>query len=111
MWELQPVASAHRVIPAFSPRRCNGEPIDSRYEPFTSSFFWYTMEGLLQRVLFSLTMGIAALLFSALLWTASLPLVAWNVVRWVASEVGRRFSTLINSAVLLLVFRGRPVKM
>lgn len=62
------------------------------YEPFTSSFFWYTMEGFLQRVMFALTMGVAAVMFSALLWTVSLPLVAWNVVRWVASKVGAGWS-------------------
>eukprot|EP00752_Nemacystus_decipiens_P009021 g8052.t1 len=66
--------------------RFSEESFDSVYKPFTSSFLWYTMEGLMQRVLFALTMGVAALLLSALLWTVSLPFVAWNIIRWVASK-------------------------
>lgn len=71
----------------------------------------------MQRVLFALTMGVAALLFSALLWTASLPLVAWNLVRWVASKVGLVLSRISHATnqtrpgtEFFLVFPGRPAK-
>ncbi|CAM9102556.1 unnamed protein product, partial [Hapterophycus canaliculatus] len=71
---------APRVIPP--PARYHSrEENKSSHVPWTSSFLWYTLEAFLQRMCFALTMGTAAVLFSALLWTVSLPLVAWNIVR------------------------------
>eukprot|EP00903_Cladosiphon_okamuranus_P019883 g18275.t1 len=69
-----------------SKKHFKGQKVGSLYDPFTSSILWYTLEGLMQRLMFALTMGVAALLLSALLWMLSLPLVAWNIVRWVASK-------------------------
>ncbi|CAM9784847.1 unnamed protein product, partial [Scytosiphon promiscuus] len=62
------------------------EGIAPSHEPWTSSFLWYTLEAFLQRVWFALTMGSAAVLVSAVLWTISLPLVTWNIVRWIAPK-------------------------
>lgn len=73
-------------------RRLNQKDIKWSHEPWTSSFLWYTLEAFLQRMWFALTMGAAAVLLSALLWTVSLPLVSWNIVRWIASKVGNLLS-------------------
>ncbi|CAN0376362.1 unnamed protein product, partial [Ascophyllum nodosum] len=54
----------------------------TKFTPATSTYGWFTFEGLLQRGAFTLTMGVAALALSALLWIISLPWVAWSLLRW-----------------------------
>ncbi|CAN0416249.1 unnamed protein product [Ascophyllum nodosum] len=54
----------------------------TKFTPATSTYGWFTFEGFLQRGAFALTMGVAALALSALLWIISLPWVAWSLFRW-----------------------------
>lgn len=54
----------------------------AKFIPATSTFEWFTFEGFLQRLTFALTMGLAAVALSALIWIISLPWVAWSLLSW-----------------------------
>lgn len=53
-----------------------------KFIPATSTYAWFTFEGFIQRGAFALTMGLAAVALSSLLWVISLPWVAWSLLRW-----------------------------
>lgn len=60
----------------------SGHSPTSKFIPITSTSEWSTFEGFLQRLTFALTMGLAAVALSALLWIVSLPWVAWSLLSW-----------------------------
>lgn len=45
------------------------------------------MEGAFQRLGFACTLGLAALVVTIILWTVSVPWVAWCLLRWVRPAV------------------------
>eukprot|EP00752_Nemacystus_decipiens_P011859 g10519.t1 len=51
------------------------------FPPFSSRPQWKAIDGFLQRLAFAATMGVAAVVVSAILWALSLPWVAWCILR------------------------------
>lgn len=75
MFSLSTIPWACRRL-AFSLRR-----------PASMSFNWHTIEETGNRLLFSLTMGIASLVMLVGLWIISVPWISWRIVRWVFPPV------------------------
>ncbi|CAM9807163.1 unnamed protein product [Ectocarpus sp. 6 AP-2014] len=61
---------------------------------WTQTHQWRTFEGGVQRVLFAFTFGAAAIVMSAILWTLSVPWVAWCLLRFAHPVVEKRAETL-----------------
>lgn len=55
--------------------------------PASATHKWETFEGSLQRWAFAWTLGIAAVVMSAILWILSVPWVAWCLLRCVRPVV------------------------
>lgn len=58
-----------------------GRTKDEEFKACSQTHEWRTFEGGLQRVSFAFTMGAAAIVMSAILWTLSVPWVAWCLLR------------------------------
>ncbi|CAM9397930.1 unnamed protein product [Ectocarpus fasciculatus] len=54
---------------------------DDEFKACTQTHEWRTFEGGVQRLLFAFTFGVAAIAMSAILWTLSVPWVAWCLLR------------------------------
>ncbi|CBN74319.1 Transient Receptor Potential Channel. Partial sequence [Ectocarpus siliculosus] len=70
-----------------------GTPGDE-FIAWTQTHEWRTFEGGVQRVLFAFTFGAAAIVMSAILWTLSVPWVAWCLLRLAHPVVEKRAENL-----------------
>lgn len=53
-----------------------------RFIPLSGTLTWLFIEGTIDRLIFACTMGLVAIGASAILWTVSMPWVAWRIFRW-----------------------------
>lgn len=58
-----------------------------RFLPASQTHEWRTIEGVFQRLGFACTLGLAALVATTILWTVSVPWVAWCLLRCVRPAV------------------------
>ncbi|CAN0140980.1 unnamed protein product, partial [Scytosiphon promiscuus] len=60
-----------------------GCKLSTMLQPFTKTAEGKAFDDFLQRLAFALTMGVAAVVLSTILWTVSIPWVAWSLLRTV----------------------------
>lgn len=80
--EGMPNNSAGQTPMPVSPQEDN-VPTDEQvgaFNPVTLTYKWFTFEGMLQRIIFAFTLGLAAVVLLSFLWTISLPWLAWSLL-------------------------------
>lgn len=82
-------------------------PDTSGFTPLSSTSTWLSVEGAIQRLLFAFTMGIIALGGLILLWTVSVPWIAWHILLWAIRKVRALGHTVVAQRGSAEVFLSR----